>query len=35
MSMNAMNKTIAAGWTSGTCLVSRKYFVFINPAMGS
>jgi hypothetical protein len=35
MSMKAMNRTIAAGWMAGTCPVSRKYFVFIRPAIGN
>src|SRR5438309_1588629 len=32
---NVTSKNIAAGCSSGTCLVTKKYFRFIMPAMGS
>src|SRR5579864_8637940 len=31
---NVTSKNIAAGCSSGTCLVTKKYFRFIMPAMG-
>ena len=35
MSKKAMNRIMAAGWMAGMCPVSRKYFAFISPAIGS
>ena len=35
ISMKPMKRNMAAGWICGTWPVSRKYFVFIRPAMGS
>ena len=35
MTTKAASRNIAAGWTSGTEPVSRAYFRFIRPAIGS